>query len=122
MAALNLNLQSRERCARNLVHMRRMSAVGTDRIVRESLQRFVERMRALKVGDPLDETTEMGPLATEQILRGVDEQVRKSVAAGAKLLTGGNRIHGPGFFYEPAVLTDFTDGYKAIAPCGGGSE
>jgi succinate-semialdehyde dehydrogenase/glutarate-semialdehyde dehydrogenase len=48
----------------------------------------------------------MGPLATEQILRGVDEQVRKSVAAGAKLLTGGNRIHGPGFFYEPTVLVD----------------
>jgi succinate-semialdehyde dehydrogenase / glutarate-semialdehyde dehydrogenase len=77
-----------------------------DKIYDKFLQQFVERMRALKVGDPLDETTEMGPLATEQILRGVDEQVRKSVAAGAKLLTGGNRIHGPGFFYEPTVLVD----------------
>src|SRR5437016_8246532 len=63
-------------------------------------------MRAVKIGEPLDDTTEIGPLATEQILRGVDEQVRKSVAAGAKLLTGGNRIHGPGFFYEPTVLVD----------------
>jgi succinate-semialdehyde dehydrogenase/glutarate-semialdehyde dehydrogenase len=77
-----------------------------DAIYDKFLQQFVERMRALKIGDPLDETTEMGPLATEQILRGVDEQVRKSVAAGAKLLTGGNRIHGPGFFYEPTVLVD----------------
>jgi succinate-semialdehyde dehydrogenase/glutarate-semialdehyde dehydrogenase len=77
-----------------------------DKIYDKFLQQFVERMRALKVGDPLDQTTEMGPLATEQILRGVDEQVRKSVAAGAKLLTGGNRIHGPGFFYEPTVLVD----------------
>jgi succinate-semialdehyde dehydrogenase/glutarate-semialdehyde dehydrogenase len=77
-----------------------------DKIYDKFLQQFVERMRAFKVGDPLDETTEMGPLATEQILRGVDEQVRKSVAAGAKLLTGGNRIHGPGFFYEPTVLVD----------------
>src|SRR4029077_4207928 len=67
---------------------------------------FVERMRALKIGDPLDETTEIGPLATEQILNGVHDQVQKSVAAGAKLLTGGNRIHGPGFFYEPTVLVD----------------
>jgi succinate-semialdehyde dehydrogenase/glutarate-semialdehyde dehydrogenase len=60
----------------------------------------------LKVGDPLDETTEIGPLATEHILNGVHDQVQRSVAAGAKLLTGGNRIHGPGFFYEPTVLVD----------------
>ena len=77
-----------------------------NKIYDKFLQQFVERMGALKIGDPLDETTEMGPLATEQILRGVDEQVRKSVAAGAKLLTGGNRIHGRGFFYEPTVLVD----------------
>ena len=63
-------------------------------------------MRALKVGDPIDQTTEIGPFATEQILQGVHEQVQKSIAAGAKLLTGGNRIHGPGFFYEPTVLVD----------------
>ena len=73
-----------------------------DRFVAE----FVERMRALKVGDPFDERTEIGPLATEQILNGVDEQVQKSIAVGARLLTGGNRIHGPGFFYEPTVLVD----------------
>jgi succinate-semialdehyde dehydrogenase / glutarate-semialdehyde dehydrogenase len=77
-----------------------------DNIYDQFLQQFVERMRALKIGNPLDETTEIGPLATEQILRGVDEQVRKSVSAGAKLLTGGNRVHGPGFFYEPTVLVD----------------
>jgi len=75
-----------------------------DNIYDEFLQRFVEGMRTLKIGDPFDETTEIGPLATEQILQGVHEQVQKSVAAGAKLLTGGNRIHGPGFFYEPTVL------------------
>lgn len=73
-----------------------------DRFVKE----FVERMRSLRVGDPLDETTEIGPLATEPILNGVHGQVQKSVAAGAKLLTGGNRIHGAGFFYEPTVLAD----------------
>jgi succinate-semialdehyde dehydrogenase/glutarate-semialdehyde dehydrogenase len=77
-----------------------------DNIYDQFLQQFVEKMRALKIGNPLDETTELGPLATEQILRGVDEQVRKSVSAGAKLLTGGNRVHGTGFFYEPTVLVD----------------
>jgi succinate-semialdehyde dehydrogenase / glutarate-semialdehyde dehydrogenase len=60
----------------------------------------------LKVGDPMDPATEIGPLATEQILQGVHDQVQKSIAAGAKLLTGGNRIHGPGFFYEPTVLVN----------------
>ncbi len=77
-----------------------------DQIYDEFLNQFVARMRALKVGDPMDETTEIGPLATEQILQGVHDQVQKSIAAGAKLLTGGNRIHGPGFFYEPTVLVD----------------
>jgi succinate-semialdehyde dehydrogenase/glutarate-semialdehyde dehydrogenase len=77
-----------------------------DNIYDQFLQQFVEKMRALKIGNPLDETTELGPLATEQILRGVDEQVRKSVSAGAKLLTGGNRVHGTGFFYEPTVLVN----------------
>jgi len=77
-----------------------------DEIYDDFSQQFVERMRALKIGDPFDETTDLGPLATEQILQGVHEQVQKSIAAGAKLLTGGNRIHGPGFFYEPTVLVD----------------
>ena len=77
-----------------------------DKVYDKFLEQFVERMRALKIGDPFDETTEIGPLATEQILKGVDEQVQKSIAAGAKLLTGGNRIHGSGFFYEPTVLVD----------------
>ena len=77
-----------------------------DEIYDDFLRQFVERMRALKIGDPFDETTDLGPLATEQILQGVHEQVQKSIAAGAKLLTGGNRIHGPGFFYEPTVLVD----------------
>jgi succinate-semialdehyde dehydrogenase/glutarate-semialdehyde dehydrogenase len=77
-----------------------------DEIYDDFLQQFVERMRALKIGDPFDETTDLGPLATEQILQGVHEQVQKSIAAGAKLLTGGNRIHGSGFFNEPTVLVD----------------
>ncbi|PYJ75017.1 MAG: NADP-dependent succinic semialdehyde dehydrogenase, partial [Verrucomicrobia bacterium] len=77
-----------------------------DEIYDRFLEQFVQRMRELKVGDPFDETTEIGPLATEQILEGVHDQVQKSIALGAKLLTGGNRIHGPGFFYEPTVLVD----------------
>src|SRR5204863_8862627 len=77
-----------------------------DQVYDEFLDQFVARMRALKIGDPMDERTEIGPLATEQVLQGVHDQVQKTIAAGAKLLTGGNRIHCPGFFYEPTVLVD----------------
>jgi succinate-semialdehyde dehydrogenase/glutarate-semialdehyde dehydrogenase len=69
-------------------------------------ERFVAAMAALKVGDPLDEATQLGPLATPGILEGLDEQVQRSVAAGARLLTGGKRRPGPGNFYPPTVLAD----------------
>lgn len=77
-----------------------------DEIYDEFVDQFVARMRALNIGDPMDEATEIGPLATEHILQGVHEQVQKTIAAGAKLLTGGNRIQRRGFFYEPTVLVD----------------
>ncbi len=77
-----------------------------DSIYDKFLDRFVEGMSALRMGDPLDEFTDIGPLATEHIRDGVHDQVQKSIAAGARLLTGGNRVHGAGFFYEPTVLTD----------------
>lgn len=85
----------------------------SDQIYDQFVSDFVARMRALKIGDPLEAATEIGPLATEAILRGVDEQVQKSVAAGAKLLTGGRRIEGAGFFYEPTVLTNIPRGSPA---------
>jgi len=72
-------------------------------------RRFVEGVKALRVGDPLEETTDIGPLATEQILDELDQQVTKSVAAGARLLTGGRKLNRPGNFYEPAVLRDIPD-------------
>lgn len=69
-------------------------------------QRFVEGMKALRVGDPLDESTDIGPLATEQILKDVDEQVKTSVAKGAVVLTGGKKIDRLGNYYEPTVLAN----------------
>jgi succinate-semialdehyde dehydrogenase/glutarate-semialdehyde dehydrogenase len=65
---------------------------------------FVEQMRWLNVGDPQDPATDIGPLATVQILNELDEQVQQAVAAGAQVLTGGQRLHRAGNFYEPTVL------------------
>ena len=77
-----------------------------EKIFDEFTRRFVEGMRSLRVGDPLEETTEIGPLATPQILTDLEDQVRRTIASGARVLTGGRRIERPGNFYEPTVLTD----------------
>jgi succinate-semialdehyde dehydrogenase/glutarate-semialdehyde dehydrogenase len=69
-------------------------------------RRLVGAMEGLRVGDPMEEATDLGPLATPQILEALDEQVRRSVEAGARLLTGGRRLDGPGNYYAPTVLTD----------------
>lgn len=77
-----------------------------DAIYDKYVAQFVEKMKSLKSGDPMAETTDVAPLSTENILRGVDQQVQKSVAAGAKMLCGGKRAAGTGYFYEPTVLTE----------------
>jgi succinate-semialdehyde dehydrogenase / glutarate-semialdehyde dehydrogenase len=68
--------------------------------------RFLDRVRALKVGDPMDPATDLGPLATAAIRDGLHQQVQRSVQAGARLLVGGKPLPGRGFFYEPTVLED----------------
>ena len=79
--------------------------IADERVAAEFEQRLVAGMRALKVGDPMDETTQVGPLATRDILDTLDEQVRRSVEMGARLLCGGKRIAGTsGNYYEPTVL------------------
>jgi succinate-semialdehyde dehydrogenase/glutarate-semialdehyde dehydrogenase len=80
--------------------------------------RFVDLMKALRVGDPLEEATDIGPLATPQILKDLEEQVNISIAAGAKILAGGRKpkMEGElasGNFYEPTVLADIPKGAPA---------
>ena len=77
-----------------------------EEIAGEFERRFVESMAALRVGDPMSEDTDMGPLATSQMLEDVADQVRKSVEAGARVLTGGEPMDEPGNFYPPTVITD----------------
>jgi len=77
-------------------------------------QKFVERMAALKVGDPMDPATDVGPLATEDVLRGLEEQVNQTIKMGARVLLGGKRINRPGNFFEPSVLADIPQGSPAF--------
>ena len=75
--------------------------------------KFVKAMEALKVGDPFDLATDVGPLATPQLVSDIEKQVQQSVADGARLLTGGHRLGERGNFYAPTVLTDIPDGAPA---------
>jgi succinate-semialdehyde dehydrogenase / glutarate-semialdehyde dehydrogenase len=67
---------------------------------------FASKMKALKVGDPFDEKTELGPLSTADGVADLDRDVRKTVDAGARVLTGGKPLNRPGNFYAPTVLTN----------------
>jgi succinate-semialdehyde dehydrogenase/glutarate-semialdehyde dehydrogenase len=69
---------------------------------------FVNGIRGLVVGDPMDERTNVGPLATKQIRDDLHSQVERSIAAGATLLAGGHPCDGAGFYYQPTVLGDVT--------------
>lgn len=71
-------------------------------------ERFAEGMRALKVGDPTDEETEVGPLSSEQGLNDLVELVDDAVRGGASVLCGGERPDGPGWYYPPTVLAGVT--------------
>jgi succinate-semialdehyde dehydrogenase/glutarate-semialdehyde dehydrogenase len=70
-------------------------------------------VEALTVGDPQAPGTDVGPMARADLLEGVHRQVEASVAAGARLLTGGHRLEGPGTFYAPTVLADVRPGVPA---------
>lgn len=69
-------------------------------------QEFVKRMKALTLGDPFDEKTDVGPLATADAVTSLDADVQKSVSAGARVLAGGKPADLPGYFYLPTVLRD----------------
>ena len=76
---------------------------------------FVNGMQALEVGDPFDERTDLGPLVSEEALDRLDEKVRKTVEAGARVLIGGQRLNRPGYYYAPTVLTEIpkdSPGYR----------
>ena len=71
---------------------------------------FVAEMEKLKVGDPMDRATDVGPMTREDLLEELDSQVQRSVQAGARLLTGGQRLARAGYFYAPTALSGVKPG------------
>ena len=83
--------------------------IVAESIADEFERRFVQKMEALKVGDPFEEQTELGPLATADGVTDLERDVQKTVAAGARVLTGGKALDRPGNFYAPTVLTNIPE-------------
>jgi succinate-semialdehyde dehydrogenase / glutarate-semialdehyde dehydrogenase len=80
--------------------------IVVEEIAAKFQQKLVEKFAALKVGDPMDLDTDLGPLATPNILKDLDYQVSQAVEDGAKLLIGGQKLDRPGNYYEATILTD----------------
>jgi succinate-semialdehyde dehydrogenase/glutarate-semialdehyde dehydrogenase len=77
-----------------------------EEIAEDFLARFAAKVAALKVGDPMDDSTEVGPLARADLRENLERQVERTVQMGARVLTGGQRIAGRGFFYQPTVISE----------------
>jgi succinate-semialdehyde dehydrogenase / glutarate-semialdehyde dehydrogenase len=80
--------------------------IVAESIAEEFERKFVSRMQELRVGDPFDVNTQLGPLASADAVTSLDADVKKTIAAGARVLTGGSPLQRPGNFYAPTVLTD----------------
>jgi len=84
------------------------------RIAEQFEKKFVARMASLKVGDPMDPNTDVGPLATADVLQGLEKQVQETIKMGARILLGGKRLDGKGNFFAPTVLADIPKGSPAF--------
>lgn len=82
--------------------------IVADNLIDDFEGRIKTLVEALKIGDPLDPSTQLGPLAKKAFVDDIDKQVQDSIAMGARLVTGGHRIDGPGNYYAPTILADVT--------------
>ena len=83
-------------------------------IAEEFTRKFVAAAKQVKVGDPLDPTSTIGPMARHDLRDELHQQIERTIAAGATLLLGGKKVEGIGNFYEPTVLADVTPGMAAF--------
>jgi succinate-semialdehyde dehydrogenase/glutarate-semialdehyde dehydrogenase len=84
-----------------------------DSVRAEFERRLVEKMLAVRVGDPMDERTQVGPMARHDLRNRLHKQVEDSIANGARCLCGGHIPNTPGAYYPPTVLTDVAIGMPA---------
>lgn len=91
-------------CGQSCITSKRFIVVKD--VMEEFVEKFVKKTEKLKVGDPLSDDTDIGPLVSLEALEKIESQVRKAVGEGAEILVGGNRIEGKtGYFYKPTLLS-----------------
>jgi acyl-CoA reductase-like NAD-dependent aldehyde dehydrogenase len=90
-------------CGQSCIASKR--SIVTKNIANEFMEQFVQKTEKLKVGDPLSDNTDLGPLVNASGLKTIDSQVKDSVKEGAEILTGGEQIKSKGYFYKPTVMT-----------------
>lgn len=82
--------------------------IVVEKVYNKFSEMFIEEMKKLKVDDPMNFETDLGPIAREDLLYELEHQVKKSVESGAKILIGGKRIPREGFYFEPTIIADVT--------------
>ena len=87
--------------------------IAVEAVADEFLKKFKDKLSKMKVGDPMDPDTELGPLSSEAAAVHLADQVKRSIKGGAKVLLGGKRVDRPGAFMEPTILTDLKPGIAA---------
>lgn len=87
--------------------------IVTDKVYDDFLDRFVKRFEGVKLGDPTEDDTDMGPMSSSDLRSDLQDQVDKSVANGAKIACGGSIPDGPGAYYPATILTDVAPGQPA---------
>ena len=87
--------------------------IAVEKIADEFLKKFKDKLSNLKIGDPMDPETELGPLSSEAAAMQIADQVQRSVNGGAKILLGGKRSNREGAFMDPTILTDLKPGIAA---------
>ncbi|MDP8886274.1 MAG: NAD-dependent succinate-semialdehyde dehydrogenase [Thermoproteota archaeon] len=93
-------------CGQSCIASKRFIVVKD--IAKEFTEKFVQKTEQLKVGDPLADDTDLGPLVNAKSLENMEGIVTRSIKEGAEILTGGERINGRGYFYRPTILTNVT--------------
>jgi acyl-CoA reductase-like NAD-dependent aldehyde dehydrogenase len=89
-------------CGQSCIATKRFVVVKI--IANEFIEKFLQKTEKLKVGDPLSDDTDLGPLVNASGLKTIDSQVKDSVKEGAEILTGGEQIKSKGYFYKPTVM------------------
>ena len=99
-------------CGQSCIASKRFFVVK--KVANEFMEKFVEKTEKLRIGDPLEETTDIGPLVSLPSLEFIDKVVQDSIKEGAELLIGGERLDKKGYFYKPTILKDVIPGMRVV--------